>query len=257
MLNRVRQYIGRQSFTNSKRLLSSPNRQYDATQEQLMEEVCIVVDENDVALRGGTKRECHEAQPIQQGLLHRAFSVFLFNEEGQLLLQQRAQSKITFPLCWTNTCCSHPLYHPPEMELKDEMGIRRAAQRKLEHELGIPKETFGVNDFVYLTRIHYLAMSDPVWGEHEIDYILFAQKPKSEIPLHVNPNEVAAIEWVGPSELRPLLAKYKAANIPISPWFDLIADTFLASWWADLPNIMANKGIEPALRQKIHRLSRK
>jgi len=59
---------------------------------------------------------------INKGLLHRAFSVFLFNEENELLLQQRAASKITFPMMWTNTCCSHMLHSPEELDPVDHMG---------------------------------------------------------------------------------------------------------------------------------------
>ena len=59
---------------------------------------------------------------IEKGMLHRAFSVFLFNEEGKLLLQQRAASKITYPLYFTNTCCSHPLYTPLELEEENHRG---------------------------------------------------------------------------------------------------------------------------------------
>jgi isopentenyl-diphosphate delta-isomerase len=85
----------------------------------------------------------------------------------ELLLQQRASSKITFPDYWTNTCCSHPLVTPnkAELEVEDQIGVRRAAQRKLIHEMNIelPLEAFH-----FITRIHYLAPSDnPVWGEHE------------------------------------------------------------------------------------------
>jgi isopentenyl-diphosphate delta-isomerase len=131
---------------------------------------------------------------INKGLLHRAFSVFLFNSENKLLLQQRASEKITFPDLWTNTCCSHPLNTPLELDeeaqigkmidiklfsnfLKNfyfilisffvNIGVRRAAQRKLEHELGIKPEKVPIDDFVFLTRIHYLAPSDGLWGEHE------------------------------------------------------------------------------------------
>ena len=77
---------------------------------------------------------------IDKGLLHRAFSVFLFNSKNELLLQQRATEKITFPDMWTNTCCSHPLGIPGEggAELAEAVeGVKRAAQRKLDHELGI------------------------------------------------------------------------------------------------------------------------
>lgn len=60
---------------------------------------------------------------IDQGMLHRAFSVFLFNTKGELLLQQRADAKITFPGYWTNTCCSHPLYVPDELVEENQMGM--------------------------------------------------------------------------------------------------------------------------------------
>ena len=107
---------------------------------------------------------------INAGMLHRAFSTFLFRpSDGKLLLQQRAAEKITFPNMWTNTCCSHPLYGfvANENEEDGELGARRAASRKLEHELGIPMSKTPVNEFQYLTRIHYLAPSDGLWGEHE------------------------------------------------------------------------------------------
>ncbi|PNJ08454.1 IDI1 isoform 3, partial [Pongo abelii] len=77
---------------------------------------------------------------LLHGLLHRAFSVFLFNTENKLLLQQRSDAKITFPGCFTNTCCSHPLSNPGELEENDALGVRRAAQRRLKAELGIPLE---------------------------------------------------------------------------------------------------------------------
>lgn len=107
---------------------------------------------------------------IEKGLLHRAFSVFLFDDRNRLLLQQRASEKITFPDMWTNTCCSHPLGVPGEtgVSLPESIeGVKRAAQRKLDHELGIKKEQVPLDDFRFLTRIHYLAPSDGQWGEHE------------------------------------------------------------------------------------------
>ena len=106
---------------------------------------------------------------INKGLLHRAFSAFVFRPcDGKLLLQQRATEKITFPDMWTNTCCSHPLddFEAEKIE-KDQLGVRVAASRKLEHELGIPQSQTPVDEFQYLTRIHYLAPSDGMWGEHE------------------------------------------------------------------------------------------
>jgi isopentenyl-diphosphate Delta-isomerase len=114
----------------------------------------------------------HLMENINKGLLHRAFSAFVFRpSDGKLLLQQRASEKITFPDMWTNTCCSHPLDDFEEEKVeKDQLGVRVAATRKLEHELGIPREQTPVDQFQYLTRIHYLAPSDGMWGEHEGEY---------------------------------------------------------------------------------------
>jgi isopentenyl-diphosphate delta-isomerase type 1 len=112
----------------------------------------------------------HLMTNIDKGLLHRAFSVFLFNSKNELLIQQRATEKITFPDMWTNTCCSHPLGIPGEggAELEEAvMGVKRAAQRKLDHELGIKAVQVPIENFKFLTRIHYKAPSDGKWGEHE------------------------------------------------------------------------------------------
>ena len=114
---------------------------------------------------------------IDEGLLHRAFSVFLFDSGNRLLLQQRASEKITFPDMWTNTCCSHPLGIPGETgsELSEAVrGVRRAAQRKLDQELGIQAKQVPLEKFRFLTRIHYKAPSDGKWGEHESesDYLI-------------------------------------------------------------------------------------
>lgn len=175
---------------------------HDEEQIRLMDEVCIVLDDNDMPIGKASKKVCKallsprlEAQAhtagtraskanqlltpglsghlmtnIDKGLLHRAFSVFLFNDKNELLLQQRASEKITFPDMWTNTCCSHPLGIPGETgsTLPDAIeGVKRAAQRKLDHELGIKKEQVPIEKFQFLTRIHYKAPSDGKWGEHE------------------------------------------------------------------------------------------
>ena len=115
---------------------------HDETQIRLLAEQCILVDESDSVLGADTKKNCHLNVNIDEGKLHRAFSVFLFNTKGELLLQQRSSAKITFPDYFTNTCCSHPLYRPEELE--EHIGIRRAAQRKLNHELGIPLQQVTV-----------------------------------------------------------------------------------------------------------------
>ncbi|KAM9487788.1 isopentenyl-diphosphate Delta-isomerase 1 isoform 2-T2 [Clarias gariepinus] len=206
----------------------------DEKQVRLLAEMCIVVDKNDRETGADTKKNCHLNSNISKGLLHRAFSVFLFNSEEKLLLQQRSDAKITFPGCFTNTCCSHPLYTPPELEEQDGVGVRRAAQRRLEAELGIPMHQVPPEEMTYLTRIHYKAESDGVWGEHEIDYILFLQR---DVELQPDPNEVKTHRYVSKEELKEMLEQAERGEVRITPWFSLIANTFLFTWWDNLQNL--------------------
>ncbi|KAI8139376.1 isopentenyl-diphosphate delta-isomerase [Fennellomyces sp. T-0311] len=217
--------------------------QYDEEQVRLMEEMCIVVDENDNKIGADTKKVCHLMENIHKGLLHRAFSVFLFDSENRLLLQQRASEKITFPDMWTNTCCSHPLNRESELIEKDQLGARTAAQRKLEHELGIKPEQVPLDNFKYLTRIHYVAPSDGQWGEHEIDYIFFI---KADVTLDVSPNEVRDVKYVTPDELHAMFAD---PDVPMTPWFKLICNTFLFKWWDKIDTIETERD-----EKTIHRL---
>jgi isopentenyl-diphosphate delta-isomerase len=106
---------------------------------------------------------------IQDGMLHRAFSLFIFDDD-KLLLQQRSAEKITFPSAWTNSCCSHPLFLSSERN--SISGVKTAIVRKVEQELGITAEQIPIESLQYLTRIHYLAPSNGDWGEHE-SMILF------------------------------------------------------------------------------------
>ncbi|MBW0519261.1 hypothetical protein O181_058976 [Austropuccinia psidii MF-1] len=214
---------------------------YDSEQVMLMEEKLIVVDENDNPIGVESKKTCHLMANIlpPRSLLHRAFSCFLFRpSDGKLLLQKRAEEKITFPSLWTNTCCSHPLASQDEMELAEEKGVRRGAQRKLEHELGINPTQVPLSDFVYLTRIHYLAPSDGIWGEHEIDYILFIT---AEVDLKVNVNECSDVAWVSPVELKAMIADETNS---FTPWFKLIVNKFLYPWWDQLLESCKGKPID-------------
>uniref|UniRef100_A0A3Q2PUE0 isopentenyl-diphosphate Delta-isomerase n=2 Tax=Fundulus heteroclitus TaxID=8078 RepID=A0A3Q2PUE0_FUNHE len=206
----------------------------DDKQVQLLSEMCILIDENDQRIGADTKKNCHLNSNIDKGLLHRAFSVFLFSSDEKLLLQQRSDAKITFPGCFTNTCCSHPLHTDGELEEEDAVGVRRAAQRRLQAELGIPLEQVPPEEMTYLTRIHYKAQSDGVWGEHEIDYILFMQK---DVELSPDPNEIKSHCYVSKEELKAMLEKAKRKELEVTPWFSLIADTFLFKWWDNLHNL--------------------
>jgi len=234
---------------------------YDEEQVRLLSEQCILVDTNDHPLGPVSKEKSHKTGNIRDGMLHRAFSVFLFNSKGELLLQQRAKAKITFPAYWTNTCCSHPLYVKAELEEKENLGVKFAAQRKLEHELGIPKGTIGVDEFFFMTKLHYRALQDEEWGEHEIDHILFAQK---DVKLNPNDGEVMDTKYVTSEQLKELFATRNAQlkrelksdeeKLLITPWFEIICNEFLFKWWDDLDNIIKRGG----LRDKsnvIHRIS--
>ena len=228
---------------------------YDEEQIRLMDELCIVLDHNDVPIGSASKKTCHLMTNINQGLLHRAFSVCLFNPSTRkLLLQQRASEKITFPDMWTNTCCSHPLAHPSESGSPGDLpssiaGVKRAAQRKLQHELGIKPDSVPISNFEFLTRIHYLAASESLdtnplaatlptgrepttstpakWGEHEIDYILFIE---ADVELDVNVNEVRDTKYVSPEELKKMFEE-DGKGKSFTQWFKLICNSMLFKWW--------------------------
>lgn len=111
-------------------------------------------------------------------------------------------------------------------------GVRRAAQRKLDNELGIPQDQIDPLAFQYITRIHYLAPSDGTWGEHEVDYILFLQQ---DIPVKPNPEEIKDTRYVSQDELKALIEESKTnPEIKLTPWFALIADSHIWKWWTAL-----------------------
>jgi len=215
------------------------------SQEDMMtRDEVITVSVDDEPTGSASKKDSHVFSKKQpRGILHRAFSVFLFDKQGRLLLQQRAADKITFPNVWTNTCCSHPLsgYKPSEFDSPEDVargkvdGVKAAAVRKLEHELGIPVGSIAPGQFKFLTRLHYWA-ADVVthgpkspWGEHEIDYILFVQ---ADVKVKPNPEEVSDVKYVTQAELQKLMSA--KSGLLWSPWFRIIAEQFLPHWWANL-----------------------
>ncbi|XP_055316890.1 isopentenyl-diphosphate Delta-isomerase 1 [Sitodiplosis mosellana] len=204
-------------------------------QETALAENCILVDEFDRAIGQSSKRDCHRVDENGHIKLHRAFSVFLFNTNGDMLIQKRSSHKITFPDCYTNACCSHPLYDIEcERDEINAMGIRKAAQRRLNYELGIPLNQARPENFHYLTRIHYEDSGDGTWGEHEIDYILFLQKNVDLIP---NPNEVSEVFYVPRNDLESEIQRI-TSNAPLTPWFRLIlTNKLLTNWWDNLSQL--------------------
>lgn len=205
----------------------------DAQQELALKENCILVDDKDKAIGYSSKEDCHRVNKLTGDIkLHRAFSVFLFNSKGDMLVQRRSTHKITFPDTYTNACCSHPLHDIDlEREESNAIGIRRAAQRRLNYELGIPQEQIQPEYFHYLTRIHYKDCGDGVWGEHEIDYILFLQK---DVDLNPNENEVSEVRYIKRAEIDETVSKF---NAPLTPWFRLILRSKLKEWWDNLHNL--------------------
>ena len=229
------------------RYMSAPNSwsAVGLSQEDLMiKDECILLDNDDNMIGNINKKESHIFSTKQpRGKLHRAFSVFLFNNEGKLLLQQRASDKITFPSVWTNTCCSHPLsgQSPCEADGPESVsdgsvpGVKAAAVRKLLHELGIKASDVPISSFKFITRLHYWAADvvthgeNSPWGEHEIDYILFI---KADVQLNLNKEEVEDSKYVTLKELQAMM--HSNSGMLWSPWFRIIVDSFLIHWWKDL-----------------------
>lgn len=138
-----------------------------------MEEQVILVDEQDNQIGLMPKMEAHE-----KAALHRAFSVFIFNNEGELMLQQRAADKYHSPLLWTNTCCSHQ---------RDGETSLEAGKRRLQEEMGFTTDLKEVFWFVYK------APFDNGLTEHELDHVMvgtFNGEP------NINKEEVEAYKWM-------------------------------------------------------------
>ena len=196
----------------------------DSIQESLMAEAVIQVTENDEVVGPISQLDSHHGD----GKYHRAFSVMLFDSSGRLLLQRRASHKITFPDVWANSCCSHPLHSEEEMELKNALGVKRAAVRKLEQELGIHPSQVPIDKFDFVTKMRYQARQDEDWIEREIDHCLVIH---ADVDVNPNPNEVSEIKWVSQADLEEMLVAEDDENV-IAPWFRCIAARIMNDdWW--------------------------
>ena len=196
----------------------------DSTQESLMAEAVIQVTESDEVIGPISKLDSHH----KVGKFHRAFSVLLFDSSGRLLLQRRASHKITFPDVWANSCCSHPLHSEEEMELKNALGVKRAAIRKLEQELGINPSQIPIDKFQFVTKMRYQARQDEDWIEREIDHCLVIH---ADVDVNPNPNEVSEIKWISQEDLEEFLVADDSENI-VAPWFRCIAARLMDDdWW--------------------------
>lgn len=210
---------------------------YDPQQVSLLHEPLMVVDEQDRIIGQASKKDAHLLSNIenQPSLVHRAFSFFLFDCStlpSRLVLQQRSPEKITYPLLWANTCCSHPLYNDDEKHGIE--GVKRAVVRRAKYELGYQSDV----DLIYLTRIFYQAKNIPddgIFGESEIDYIIVAKhkgtfKLNLSVDFKINKNEVKQIDALTLNECEALVEKGEA-----TPWFSkIVREGLLAKWWSAL-----------------------
>lgn len=160
------------------------------------DEPLVLVDEQDREVGYMDKASAH----LGQGTLHRAFSLFIFNARGELLLQQRAPGKRLWPGFWSNTCCSHP---------RRGETLDSAIHRRLEEELGLkcPLE--------FLFKFQYQAQFDVDGAEHELCSVYAG---RSELRPTVNVNEISGLRYVAPDALDTEIAANPEA---FTPWFKI------------------------------------
>ena len=157
----------------------------------------ILVDADDRGLGFLSKTLCHEGR----GILHRAFSLLIFNESGELLIQQRAASKRLWPMYWSNSCCSHP---------RGDESMEIATERRLYEELGIECPLH------FLFKFQYQAQFDANGAENELCSVFVG---RSREPIRANPQEILNWRWIAPQALQREIAEDGARTF--TPWFML------------------------------------
>lgn len=160
------------------------------------DELLIVVNDNDEELGYKSKTECHD----EGGILHRAFSIFIFNEKMQLLIQKRSRQKRLWPLFWSNSCCSHP---------RKGEEVESAVQRRLKEEVGL---SASVN---FLFKFQYFAKYKDIGSELEVCSVFAGI---SENPVTVNQNEIDEWKYIDIPELEENMEKNQNR---FSPWLKL------------------------------------
>lgn len=175
-------------------------------EEPVIEERVIVVDENDVQLGTETKMAAH-----RKGVRHRAFSIFVFNERGELLLQQRAGTKYHSRSLWSNTCCGHP---------RPDESVTAAAHRRIREEMGFDCPLGEVLVVAYEARL------EDGMIENEIDHILVGEWEQDPDP---DPTEAQAWRW---TDLRTLTEDLQRAPERYTAWFSTILEQLMRSGMA-------------------------
>jgi len=170
------------------------------------EQEVILVNEQDEAIGTMKKMEAHE-----KGLLHRAFSVFIFDSRGRMLLQQRATGKYHGAHLWTNACCSHPF--PGEV-------VYKAAERRLREELGFAAPLHELFSFTYKAEVENNLV------EHEFDHVFAGRYDGSIQP---NSQEVSDILYEEMSEIKKQI---ETEPLRFTSWFK-IAFPRIEKWWKE------------------------
>ncbi|MGV8814487.1 MAG: isopentenyl-diphosphate Delta-isomerase [Gelidibacter sp.] len=166
----------------------------------MTEERVILVNEKDEQIGLMPKLEAHE-----KALLHRAFSVFIFNKKNELMLQQRAAHKYHSPLLWANTCCSHQ---------RDGESNIEAGKRRLQEEMGFVTELENTVSFIYK------APFDNGLTEHEFDHVMIGNYEGAPT---INPDEVAAWKWMPLEDVKSDILERPEIY---TEWFKIIFDKF-------------------------------
>ena len=166
----------------------------------MKEERVVLVNENDQQIGTMPKIEAHE-----KAVLHRAFSIFVMNDKGETMLQQRAGHKYHSPLLWTNTCCSHQ---------RDGESNLEAGTRRLQEEMGFETELTELFSFIYK------APFDNGLTEHEFDHVLIGNYDKPPV---LNPKEAASWKWMKMNDVKKAIADRPEE---FTPWFKIIFEKF-------------------------------
>jgi isopentenyl-diphosphate delta-isomerase len=198
-------------------LFSNLNVKIDKSQIESLKEKLILVDKKDNKIGNINKLDAHLIEKKNK-YPHRAFSVFLFDKNNKMLIQQRSIKKVTFPLLWSNTCCSHPLDISNENTFDN---IKNAVVRRMKFELGLNTK---VDLYHLYGRILYKAPSNKIFEEFELDYIFLAKIfdkdfNKRFMKSIINKDEVKNIRF---KSVDLILNDMKKNPKKYTPWFKMI-----------------------------------
>ncbi len=177
--------------------IALPTKQESVSSES---DMLILVDAEDREIGHLDKAACHDGQ----GKLHRAFSAFVFNKQGELLIQKRASGKRLWPGYWANSCCSHP---------RQGEAMEVAVRRRIDDELGI--RSAQLHDLRYLYKFEYHATFGEVGSEHELCSVYCAELTGEPT---INTTEIDDWAWVAPDDLS---ARIQAGSEHFTPWLRL------------------------------------